>query len=126
MPGGDTPIAASHTRYGTARWILILCAWTIVGLLFAVRRIVLVKVQVASYAFHTPGSGLRSPPLRSVLSRLDSPRDLIVKEHGLANPLPTGKLTNGLDQEEETQAFGVSSGRRRIGRSASPGRIVAK
>jgi hypothetical protein len=56
----------------------------------------------------------------------DSPRDLIVKEHGLANPLPTGKLTNGLDQEEETQAFGVSSGRRRIGRSASPGRIVAK
>ncbi len=60
MPGGDTPIAASHTRYGTARWILILCAWTIVGLLFAVRRIVLVKVQVASYAFHTPGSGLRS------------------------------------------------------------------
>ena len=53
-------------------------------------------------------------------------RDLIVKEHGLANPLPTGKLTNGLDQEEETQAFGVSSGRRRIGRSASPGRIVAK
>ena len=124
--GGDTPVAASHTRYGTARWILILCAWTIVGLLFAVRRIVLVKVQVASYAFHTPGSGLRSPPLRSALSRLDSPRDLIVKEHGLANPLPTGKLTNGLDQEEETQAFGVSSGRRRIGRSASPGRIVAK
>ena len=38
--GGDTPVAASHTRYGTARWILILCAWTIVGLLFAVRRIV--------------------------------------------------------------------------------------
>src|SRR3981189_4014639 len=30
---------------GRARWILILCAWTIVGLLFAVRRIVLVKVQ---------------------------------------------------------------------------------
>src|SRR4030081_2891352 len=27
------------------RWILILCAWTMVGLLFAVRRIVLVKVQ---------------------------------------------------------------------------------
>src|SRR5436305_6274512 len=30
---------------GRKRWILILCAWTIVGLLFAVRRIVLVKVQ---------------------------------------------------------------------------------
>jgi len=30
---------------GRTRWILILCAWTIVGLLFAVRRIVLVKVQ---------------------------------------------------------------------------------
>ena len=30
---------------GRTRWILILCAWTIVGLLFAVRRIVLVEVQ---------------------------------------------------------------------------------
>ena len=30
---------------GRKRWILILCAWTIVGLLFAVRRVVLVKVQ---------------------------------------------------------------------------------
>src|SRR5579862_1677682 len=30
---------------GRTRWILILCAWTIVGLLFVVRRIVLVKVQ---------------------------------------------------------------------------------
>src|SRR5579863_8440646 len=30
---------------GRTRWILILCAWTIVGMLFAVRRIVLVKVQ---------------------------------------------------------------------------------
>ena len=30
---------------GRTRWILILCAWTIVGLLFAVRRIVLVKVE---------------------------------------------------------------------------------
>ena len=30
---------------GRTRWILILCAWTIVGLLFAVRRIVAVKVQ---------------------------------------------------------------------------------
>ena len=30
---------------GRTRWILILCAWTMVGLLFAVRRIVLVKVM---------------------------------------------------------------------------------
>src|SRR5260370_39562412 len=30
---------------GRTRWILILRAWTIVGLLFAVRRMVLVKVQ---------------------------------------------------------------------------------
>jgi hypothetical protein len=30
---------------GRTRWILILCAWTIVGLLFAVRRIVLAKVE---------------------------------------------------------------------------------
>src|SRR5438270_8931059 len=30
---------------GRTRWILILCAWAIVGLLFAVRRIVVVKAQ---------------------------------------------------------------------------------
>src|SRR5947209_18707000 len=30
---------------GRKRWILILCAWTIVGLLVAVRRLVVVKVQ---------------------------------------------------------------------------------
>jgi two-component system, LytTR family, sensor kinase len=30
---------------GRTRWILILCAWTIVGLLFAVRRIVVMKAQ---------------------------------------------------------------------------------
>jgi two-component system LytT family sensor kinase len=30
---------------GRKRWILILCAWTIVGLLFAVNRIVMVKLQ---------------------------------------------------------------------------------
>ena len=30
---------------GRTKWVLILCAWTIVGLLFAVRRIVVVKVQ---------------------------------------------------------------------------------
>jgi two-component system LytT family sensor kinase len=30
---------------GRTRWILIVCAWTIVGLLFAVRRIAVVKVQ---------------------------------------------------------------------------------
>ena len=30
---------------GRTRWILILCAWTIVGLLFAVRGIVVAKVQ---------------------------------------------------------------------------------
>ncbi|HLZ40606.1 MAG TPA: histidine kinase [Candidatus Sulfotelmatobacter sp.] len=30
---------------GRTRWILILCAWTMVGLLFAVRRIVVMKAQ---------------------------------------------------------------------------------
>src|SRR5436190_14159208 len=30
---------------GRTRWVLILCAWTIVGLLFAVRRIAVVTVQ---------------------------------------------------------------------------------
>src|SRR3989475_904455 len=44
--GGSTSILLQATLdMGRTRWILILCAWTIVGLLFAVRRIVLVKVQ---------------------------------------------------------------------------------
>jgi hypothetical protein len=30
---------------GRTRWILILCAWTIVGLLFTVREIVVAKVH---------------------------------------------------------------------------------
>src|SRR5262252_3732948 len=44
--GGSThPLLQATPDMGRTRWILILCAWTIVGLLFAVRRIVLVKVQ---------------------------------------------------------------------------------
>src|SRR6266853_1064511 len=44
--GGSTHLLLQATPdMGRTRWILILCAWTIVGLLFAVRRIVLVKVQ---------------------------------------------------------------------------------
>jgi hypothetical protein len=44
--GGSTHSLLQATPdMGRTRWILILCAWTIVGLLFAVRRIVLVKVQ---------------------------------------------------------------------------------
>src|SRR5712664_665469 len=44
--GGSThPLLQATPNMGRTRWILILCAWTIVGLLFAVRRIVLVKVQ---------------------------------------------------------------------------------
>jgi hypothetical protein len=44
--GGAThPLLQATPDMGRTRWILILCAWTIVGLLFAVRRIVLVKVQ---------------------------------------------------------------------------------
>ena len=39
------PLLQATRDMGRKRWILILCAWTIVGLLFAVRRIVLVKVQ---------------------------------------------------------------------------------
>jgi len=41
---------------GRTRWILILCAWTIVGLLFAVRRIVLVKVQGIHVSWVTVGA----------------------------------------------------------------------
>jgi two-component system, LytTR family, sensor kinase len=39
------PLLDATPDVGRKRWILILCAWTIVGLLFAVRRVVLVKVQ---------------------------------------------------------------------------------
>jgi two-component system LytT family sensor kinase len=41
---------------GRARWILILCAWTIVGLLFAVRRIVLVKLMGSPVSWVTLGA----------------------------------------------------------------------
>ena len=41
---------------GRTRWILILCAWTIVGLLFAVRRIVLVKLMGAQVSWVTLGA----------------------------------------------------------------------
>jgi two-component system, LytTR family, sensor kinase len=39
------PLLQAKPDTGRTRWILILGAWTIVGLLFALRRIVLVKVQ---------------------------------------------------------------------------------
>src|ERR1043165_42482 len=39
------PLLQAAPDMGRTRWILILCAWTTVGLLFVVRRIVLVKVQ---------------------------------------------------------------------------------
>src|SRR5262250_3467785 len=44
--GGSThPLLQATPDMGRTRWILILCAWTIVGLLFVVRRMVVVKVQ---------------------------------------------------------------------------------
>ena len=39
------PLLQATPNMGRTRWILILCAWTIVGLLFAVRRVVLANVQ---------------------------------------------------------------------------------
>jgi hypothetical protein len=39
------PLLKATPDMGRTRWILILCAWTIVGLLFAVRHIVFVKAQ---------------------------------------------------------------------------------
>jgi hypothetical protein len=43
--GVDTPLLQATPDMGRKRWILILCAWTIVGLLFAVRRIMVVQLQ---------------------------------------------------------------------------------
>src|SRR5262249_4272138 len=43
--GSKYPLLQATPDMGRTRWILILCAWTVVGLLFAVRRIVLVEVQ---------------------------------------------------------------------------------
>src|SRR6201987_820112 len=44
--GGSNHLLQQATPdMGRTRWIVILCAWTIVGLLFAVRRLVVVKVQ---------------------------------------------------------------------------------
>ena len=43
--GSIHPLLQATPDSGRTRWILILCAWTIVGLLFVVQRIVVVKVQ---------------------------------------------------------------------------------
>jgi hypothetical protein len=46
--GGSTHLLLQATPgMGRTRWILILCAWTIVGLLFVAQRIVVEKVQGA-------------------------------------------------------------------------------
>ena len=42
--GSRHPLLQATPDRGRTRWILILCAWTIVGLLFTVRRIAVVKV----------------------------------------------------------------------------------
>src|SRR6202166_1328415 len=50
------PLLQATSDMGRTRWILILCAWTIVGLLFAVRRIVLVKVQGIPVSWEIAGA----------------------------------------------------------------------
>src|SRR5271156_3358983 len=56
-PGGSThPLLQATPNMGRTRWILILCAWTIVGLLFAVRRIVLVKLMGTQVSWVTLGA----------------------------------------------------------------------
>src|ERR1700723_3874849 len=50
------PLLQATSDMGRTRWILILCAWTIVGLLFAVRRIVLVKVQGIHVSWEIAGA----------------------------------------------------------------------
>ncbi len=55
--GGSThPLLQATPDMGRTRWILILCAWTIVGLLFAVRRIVLVKLMGSPVSWVTLGA----------------------------------------------------------------------
>src|ERR1700690_452271 len=55
--GGSTqPLLQATPDMGRTRWILILCAWTIVGLLFAVRRIVLVKLMGTNVSWVTLGA----------------------------------------------------------------------
>jgi two-component system LytT family sensor kinase len=44
LEGRDTLLHVTPDK-GRMKWIWVLCAWTIVGLLFAVRRIVLAKVE---------------------------------------------------------------------------------
>ena len=46
MPEGSThPLLQITPNSGRTRWILVLCAWTMIGLLFAAQRIVVEKVQ---------------------------------------------------------------------------------
>src|ERR1700751_1515457 len=54
--GSTHPLLQATSDMGRTRWILILCAWTIVGLLFAVRRIVLVKVQGIHVSWEIAGA----------------------------------------------------------------------
>src|SRR5436309_15686926 len=55
--GGSTlQLLHATPDMGRTRWILILCAWTIVGLLFAVRRIVLVEVQCTHVSWVIAGA----------------------------------------------------------------------
>src|SRR5205807_9698498 len=46
VPEGSThPLLQATPNMGRKRWILILCAWTIVGLLFTVQEIVVAKAH---------------------------------------------------------------------------------
>src|ERR1700727_2997672 len=45
MPEGQHPLLQATPDRGRKKWILILCGWTIVGLLFAAQQIVVEKVQ---------------------------------------------------------------------------------
>jgi two-component system, LytTR family, sensor kinase len=57
VPEASTnPLLQATPNRGRTRWILILSAWTIVGLLFAVRRIVVVKVQGTHVSWVIEGS----------------------------------------------------------------------
>src|ERR1700728_2802570 len=47
VPEGQHPLLQATPDRGRKKWILILCGWTIVGLLFAAQQIVVEKVQGA-------------------------------------------------------------------------------
>src|SRR5580704_9589795 len=56
MPEGQHRLLQATPDRGRKKWILILCAWTMVGLLFAAQGIVVAKVQGAQVHWAIEGA----------------------------------------------------------------------